>query len=748
MGEKEKAIYAPGELARVRNKLGVSDPDEARRMAALLGGEVGRERDSDEERARTRARRDDGDASGRRDSDAAAASGRRSAGTGAADSGRGARKRRLQTLDPKRGEDEEEAARDARKEKLPPEDDPELPVRAGYLERFRMDRFAAQSEFDIKTAGQVLAAFFNFAGKAADYVSPAFVKRRMNDYYRQIETLVVSTRSLLPRNNLKRGEQLRKTSPFAYQILDTIRCENIEKISNDLAKIQGHPRQARVEDFADILRAIYRPLFILERLDFDSHIRGAYKILYKKLYLEHPLDAEEKYQNLIRMALAAFREVRRGLHYSLYPLLMKLLSDRWLPYETFFEERKNRFLAFIGAGAGDQIVPGVVTAAEERAEAEAGADTGEAQSAERGEAPGGAQDAAQPSGAAGAAAGSDAASPKGNAPRAPRSSAPAPKAASAPRPDSEADDAELAAEKRAVNKGLETLETLFPRAGWQNSASFPDFYPYFADMFSLGEKGAVLIAPSDPLQQVMVLMRVLEELFFALRYVSFGTVIKPDGAPERLDESLEPLMNDWRYHYEQGFEKEYLPRLNEYVRLLEGSSEERNSRYCKKILTEMHALKRLIFLPFYKFEMLVPVSIQKKDVYPVYPKVRQLRRGLTAAAAGIEKGLKEGGAARRAVCEGVQNPWAPYEFQVPNPVSRRLNALLSPQNRTNASLIFCALAVTAVLDFLVNNEHSWAYTSPPGAPFRSKNNEGIFPQAGVDGRIDADAIFRQTMKKR
>ena len=44
MAKKDKAIYAPGELSRVRNKLGLLDKEEANRMAEKLGGEIGYER--------------------------------------------------------------------------------------------------------------------------------------------------------------------------------------------------------------------------------------------------------------------------------------------------------------------------------------------------------------------------------------------------------------------------------------------------------------------------------------------------------------------------------------------------------------------------------------------------------------------------------------------------------------------------------------------------------------------------------
>ena len=87
-------------------------------------------------------------------------------------------------------------------------------------------------------------------------------------------------------------------------------------------------------------------------------------------------------------------------------------------------------------------------------------------------------------------------------------------------------------------------------------------------------------------------------------------------------------------------------------------------------------------------------------------------------------------------------------FEVPNPLSRRLDALLVPKTKNNAALIYFCLAITTVLDHLVNNESSWAYSPRPGPLFRSVNGEGVTPLTGVDDWIDADAIFKQVQRKR
>jgi hypothetical protein len=188
--------------------------------------------------------------------------------------------------------------------------------------------------------------------------------------------------------------------------------------------------------------------------------------------------------------------------------------------------------------------------------------------------------------------------------------------------------------------------------------------------------------------------------------------------------------------------------MTEYVRILEGSSSERNAPYTRKLASEMHWLKRFYLLPFYKFDSFAAPTIQKKDTIAIYAKTRTLRKYLAAVAAGIEYGNKAGGAEAHAKCDGIDNPWEPYVFQIPNPLSTRLDAILGPKSKNNASLIYFCLAIATVLDHLLNDENSWAYSAPSTPLFRSVNGDGITPLTGVDERIDADAIFRQVQKQR
>jgi hypothetical protein len=690
MAKKEKAIYAPGELDKLRNKLGVTDIKEARRLVSVLGGEVGVER-SEERPAKVPP--------ARKISSTAVPNG----------TGRYQPKHRIELA---LNEDEAEVLKGAAARRpVDPADDPLIPVKASYLERVKMDRFCALPEFKIKSTTQALMAMLSIFGEPPDLVNSVFINKKLNDYYKRLEQLVTSVRTLFPRNNMRRNEKLKRLSPFVYNVLDILRYWNLEKVASDMAKIQAHPRNVTVSEFTGILKAVYRPLFILEHLEPDEHIKGSFKLLYKVLYLENPTDAREKAQVLIREALFSFNDIRQDVHYYLYPLLMKLLSDRFIPYETFFSARRNRFMDFIGASEADQIDPtGMALELKADKNGAIGEDNGENNEKD----------------------GKETEEAKEEDP--------------GDLEVSKNKEKEAAQEKKhkAMLQGVASLEALFPKAGWERLSSFPDIYPYFRDIYRF-KRDYELISPSDPLIQVVVIMRILEDLFLGLRNIRFGTVVSGEGGPVPVNEILNDVLGTWQNHLELSFEKEYLSRLNEYCRILEQSAESRSSTYAKRLLCELHWIKRLFFFPYYKFDTLFPPPFQRKDLETAYSSIRSLRRGLTLVAAGIEQANRIGGAEKMVPCDGVDNPWEAYEFAIPNPVSTRLDALLPPKRQNNATLIFFSLAFSTVLDHLVNDENSWAYRE--SSHIISRNMHGI-PPLNEDKKIDAEALFKESIRQR
>ncbi len=711
VAQKPPAVYEPGELDRVRRKLGDIDSEEAKRIASKLGGEVGVERGmptatNSTRHPKTRQETVTVSVGGRGPSNSRPT---RRVEMAPADQDE---KLRRAFSSKKKGRGENDSGTDY-------SDDPSVPLKATYMDRLKMDRYAAQPEFEIKNSSQAFYSMISLFGEPADPVNPVFITKRMNEYYSRLESLVASTRTLLPRNNIARAELLKKQDPFALHVLDTIRNWNIERIASDLSRLQAKPRDIFVGDMADILKAFYKPLYVLGRLEPEIHVRDAFRALQKQLLMENTVEAKEKYGPHFRSALASYIYLARSVRFLLYPLLLKLLSDKWLSYEELFIQRRRRFETFLGVSEAERIkIP-----AENYATTIRNASDSSTVPAESHETvidtP--AEQESQIS-----TEGTNEESV---------SSASEPVKAPQPR-------------NRARERGLETLESLFPQGGWHKLDSWPDLYPYFADVFDL-KKSFELVSPSDALHQVVILMHMLEELFYGLRYVEFGTLNKDDKEEERADLVITRIIHEWHDYLEDALGKEYLPRLTEYARLIDGSPESRTSNYAKRTLTELLWVKRLNFLPYLSFESSVTSHpYRKQDSVPLYVAVRELRKVLTGVAAGIEAGIKS---KTSGPFNGIDNPMEPYNFQIPNPVSKRLDALLggkTSKKKTNAALVFFTLSVVVVLDSIINDKESHAYSDPADCPFRSINREGIKPVFGVDQRINTDLLFKNSLNNK
>jgi hypothetical protein len=696
--ENKKGIYAPGELSRVREKLGVTDILEAKKMAEVLGGEVGTEREPELDLSKVKKpfRRGEGGKSSKE--------------------GKNKRGRKVDVAP------EENTGSRFNKPKLTgpyPGDDPTVPARLSYGERVKIDQYAGQVVFEIKSSMQVLRSIFSFFKEPVDLVNPRFVTKRMNEYYHKVERLVTSTRNLFPQNNAKRNNQLKRASIFVYKVIDVLRTWDIEHLATNIAELQAHPRAVKVTDFAEVLRGIFKPLFILDDLNIEN-LKSAFKLVYKILYIESPMDAKEKYQEMIRNIIIYIADVRRTVQFGLYPLLMKLISNRFIVYERFFIERRRRYMAFLNVNESKQLNASDLSPQQiEDLDVETlQKNLSDVDDGPKEETPAAAEEDDIPL--------EDPNDPKVI--------------------ERKAKEEAEKAERKAVDQGKAALETLFPKAGWERLDEYPDLYPYFANVYSL-RGGYELIAPKDPMQQVAVIMNILDDFFIGLRYINFGIVTGPDGTQVRVIEELNDILNNWRRYIEDSFSKDYLPRLTEYCRLLENSEDSRTSPFARKTMNELHWIKRLYFLPYYKFESMGPPPFPKTDIIPVYSIIRKIRKILTAVAMGIEQGIRSGGSAAKVPCNGINNPWEKYNFQIPNPVSKRMDLRLSPDKRINATLVFFTLSSVTILDNIINNENSWAYKDRPGPLFRSVREEGISPVFGVNEKMDADKIFNDALKE-
>lgn len=635
--------YEPGELDRTRRNLGQLSAEERRRMQAKLGGEVGTERTADDIEDKYR---------------------------------------KLKLTSPVVASPRRTAAPVKGGTASPPPRPHGLTrdwPRMGYFDRLKTDFFCARPEVRVKTLGQALTALISFSADAPDLVSRNFILDGDHVFAKGIENLVLAVRGLTSKNN-KNALQAIRRQPLYNDILKVLRAWDIEAIGTELSRLQANPGGKAFSDLVPLLQYVLRPLFVLSRLSVQTHLLPALAKMHDhcKTYLVQPADRERALKYFV-VAREELPLVFSRLKFRLYPLLLKLLSDRWLTSDAFFKTCDTKLLDFLNIAEKDLLVE-------------------------------------PPHGMLAAPA-------------------PLPEETAAPAPAAETEGPrELAPVPKPAQKGLDILDQLFPRAGWKNLETRPDLYAYFEELFDF-PKGLDLVSVRDPLQIIYPLSLVLENLFYGFQEVRFGQLRTQFGQVVDLQTELDKAVSQWHFFMEEVFAKNYLVPLQEYCRLVDRSG--RLAPESKKAEHQLIWLKKRYLLP----HLMVPVfkEVRPKNLgYPTLSEqVTHLLGLLASIVVEMEQGVKKQAAAglpkNEAPLQTILNAFQPFKFPVANIVSRRLTQILRPEARTNRSLVWQTFSLLLTLDFLLNNAGSVLYEHHNLPLYRTSGNEGEeIPQYRVE----------------
>lgn len=296
-----------------------------------------------------------------------------------------------------------------------------------------------------------------------------------------------------------------------------------------------------------------------------------------------------------------------------------------------------------------------------------------------------------------------------------------------------------------VNMGLRILDQLFPDAGFLHLEKFPDLYPYFQPIYNFVD-GFNVIHPENPLQVTVVLILILEDFFKGCRNINFN--IEADEVLGAIPDKLDLAMSDWISYYEDLFGKRLGDYLRTYVNTLYSQKDYAQTNFGKENLNNILWRIKYFFLPHYKFNApVLQKPINDTKYKPIYSRTDYVRTVFSTLVRRIDENVST-----KKTVLGVMNPWDKYLFDLPNPVSRRIDVLLGAKRdpsvsaATNANLIKYTLCIMSVLDWWVNNPSSPAYNADPNKLYRVSPEDGA-PMFSVPVRSDQNQLFADGVKK-
>ena len=298
-----------------------------------------------------------------------------------------------------------------------------------------------------------------------------------------------------------------------------------------------------------------------------------------------------------------------------------------------------------------------------------------------------------------------------------------------------------------VNTGINLLDRLFPGAGFKSLDAFPDLFPYFQPLYKFDD-GFNMLAPSNPMQIVVVLLRIIEDFFYGCRNIKFTNGGAGENIARIASDSINSVLDEWSVYRENLFQKVYCEPLRNLVSQAYSQNDFISSQFGRKLITEILWQARYHFLPNLKFEPLILERPLNESKYkPLYARTDFARKYFSSVANDCDASAHSHG-----LVASVQNPWEHYKFDIPNEISKRLDVLLGAQNTTettnanNANLLKYTLCIIAVLDWFINNTEGPAYSTDPLKIYRISEDDGK-PVFSVPERTDQNKLFAEEIRK-
>jgi hypothetical protein len=574
---------------------------------------------------------------------------------------------------------------------------PQLP-HINTKEENLIDKLMYSVEYRIKSPPPLFVRIITLGKTSSNKILPEFIEISLKKHLAHIQNFIFNVNQLISAAPDSYRTKIEKDGSYHFQTLNVISEWEFKPLNQLYEQLLNLGSDVSVRDLIPFVTEFYKTamrLFFLGETQMTVVIKNTYATISEQ--------KKESAETLLRYAKVASSEwmyIYGQVIKGLYPLLMRMCSSDFQPYPDFFRTRITKILKFLDLTKYDIILPQKKIDEQNAAE-------------------------------------------KDNVDNKDKI-----KIESLPSQDNAKPEEPAYGITEQIKKSLEILNRFFPDAGWLEIENKPDLFPYFQPLYQFKD-GFNLLAPSNPLQITLVLHRIIEDFFQGCRNIIFDI----QGDPELPNESdtIQDIFNDWSLYREVIFERQLCGELKEFVNHLYTQSDFRKTQYGKRKLSNWLWQVKNYFLPNLSFELVFMEKQEKDTTYKSYPqRITFLKNVFSTIIKRVEaSGLKSEGNDALANSLGAQNLWSRYRFDVPNPISHRLDILLGgkkSKNITNLNLMKYTLCVINILDWWVNNPNSPAYSESIAVPYRAAEDTGT-PYFAVTVRNDQNDLFINAVKE-
>lgn len=555
-------------------------------------------------------------------------------------------------------------------------------------EKALMDRIMMSEDYKIKPNYGLFNFMRHFKKNGTELVRKTFVEYDIQNHIEHLQNFITNVKSIIQICPETYKQKIITSPEDKFRVLKTVGGWKMHEIKAIVLSLQNTADSTTVAMLIPFIKAVYRDVIKIYYLG-ETKITNLFKEIYNDL-IKYPKFDQKKALTFCKGAMSEWFYVYTQIIKGFYPLLMRMCSSKFDYFQDFFLGQSNNILNFLELTKFDILLPNKKAKRPEDAKLEIKTDEEKKEEAET------------------------------NKKKA----------------------EEEKKRKNLIDAGLKLLDTMFPEAGFLNLSNFPDMFPYFQPLYQFRD-GYNLLAAENPLQITITLLRITEDIFQGCRNIIFTD----ENTTADTSDKLSSVLAEWSLYREVLFEKNYAEQITDLVNNEYSQPDFKSTLFGKKIITSLLWQTKYNFLPHFTFEQLL---LEKPKNDSPYRSLCLRTTFLVNFFTELSKQI-DSAAATKAEILGIKNPWDRYRFDIPNPVSKRMDVLLGAKKQTdtaatNANLIKYALCVVAVLDWWINDKNSPAYSADSTKIYRINENDGG-PAFSAPERTDQNKLFAERVKR-
>jgi len=218
-----------------------------------------------------------------------------------------------------------------------------------------IDKLMMGTEYKIKPNYGLFNFIRSFQKNGTEKINPDFYTYTMKQQIDHMEAFVTVVKTLIQIAPATYKAKIANGPEAKFKFLRTIAGWSMQSIKVENINLQNAPSPMIVADLIPYIRAIYKPII-------GVYYYGSNKIpkLIKEIYNDeaaYPEAPKDKLSGFAKQAITEWLYIDTEIIKKNYPLLMRMCSDTFEPYPTFFNTKVGEILKFVGLHKFDLLLP-------------------------------------------------------------------------------------------------------------------------------------------------------------------------------------------------------------------------------------------------------------------------------------------------------------------------------------------------------------------------------------------------------